>query len=124
MIIDQYLQNLDEDKNIDFNHIEYIEIIDDYIYFLNEYNMMYNYIGNRLYVGDVISIQYLSAYQIVIKLNDVIIDAEEIGLTKCNFSITWHQLYWHTYTHMINYLKIITKEIIRDKKLKKLLCII
>lgn len=111
----------DKDKNIDLNHIEYIEILEDYIYIYRAFQLSSYYDYEYLKKGDIISIQYLSLEEIEIKLNGLILYISVRGITNDTKTITWHQLYWHNNIHNLNYFRNITKEVNRENKLKKLL---
>lgn len=110
-------------NDIDVNHIEYIEILDDNI------NLSGEVFTTKLKIGDIISIQYLEKEESLVKLNGDEINYYVYGLFNNDLSIIIWYIYKrirnnsnldHKYFHDKAF-KYITIQEIRDKKLKLLL---
>lgn len=106
---------LDKDKNIDFNHIEYIEIIKEGVFLQKPRHT------KKIKKGDIISIQYLSRDEIEVKINDKITIIDAISLSHGLGRVHWCHIYWHNMDNWNNRVFIYkTTKIERNNKLKKL----
>lgn len=113
---DYIVNNIYKDKDIDFSHIEYIEITRDDIYIKKKSNYK-----KFLKIGDVISIQYLNIDEIEVKLNNKDILTCTSLYQNIGYYINWIHIYWHNGISLnLKWFKY-RNDLIREDKIKTLL---
>ncbi|MCK9477757.1 MAG: hypothetical protein M0R46_17730 [Candidatus Muirbacterium halophilum] len=113
---DYIVNNIYKDVDIDFSHIEYIEILSDDIYIKKKSNYK-----KFLKIGDVISIQYLNIDEIEVKLNNKDILTCTSLYQNIGYYIHWIHIYWRSGISLnLKWYKY-RNDLIRENKIKTLL---